>query len=659
MVSAVYLWRWLIDFKWRNANSFYNINRNIKEYHTLYLLLNHYKTLGVFYEEEMVKSLKELIKKSDTFSNPPFIRYLAYSMLGKIEFEKGLFPVALTHFREALNNFYQLDYQDPEEEARLYAWIGLSSFKLGKYKEAEEYFTKAINVLEGFSDKKPVIGEIRVLLADALYFTNPSEAIQEAELAHEILKTYLSPFFVVNAIKLSAGLIARNYTEEGYSVLSEAVNRYPEITKLLNINFVKTLKFVENNAKKVIIYKEPETLNSLKDAFLGYEGLKGMYYVFRKVVKPEIEPNRLLMFNSKIVSSLKKPDKAEELIQLKNNFIEKSESIGLQTLGDYPIYKISEKIKQLINLFGEVGILSFYDAVNPNEFRVSFYWSDGNYESIITRMMNIDEEALDLVNLKSEQASEKLTNYLPNDVLDKIQSIKKDGLIIVSPSLQLFALPWDLLPTNDPDFPYLGLKNYLTIVPTIQEIRFWEKEVKPYNKKLYYSQFEGLPRGLGKEISNHLKDLGYWKHKNFSKDLASELSANVEIFLYIGNTIESLDGDIFIKVGREYYSILDIEKIKMRGNVAILGTPCGSETIIDEFGAHNLMISMILSGFRSAVGCLSPPRDLNRFVHFLVLLLKGDGFYLYERVRNAKLKMYLSGERWWVYQLYGNPIVVI
>ncbi|MGQ4892288.1 MAG: tetratricopeptide repeat protein [Candidatus Njordarchaeia archaeon] len=657
----MYLWRWLSDFKWRSSNLLINLGKVGGEYEILHLLLSHHQNLGRLYENELIKRLKNIIQNADDFPHADLIKYLGFALLGKIEFEKNLLPVALNHFEEAYKNFQKLDFKDPDEEARLKAWIGLVAFKLGDYKKAQIFFTSAIRHLEekGRETKKPIIGELKALLADALFFSSPNEAIQESEYAHEILKEYISPFLISNAIKLGTGLIVRGYIDDGYSVIREGLEKIPEVVKMMNISFIKTLKFLEGNSKKAIFYIEPKNESSMKNLLISFEALKGIYYTFRRIVKPNIDSRRLLTFNSKIVSLIRKMNKLEEIMSLKNSFLNKTEMIGIFTISDYPIYTIEQKINQLSKTFGEVSILSFIANEKPQEYRITLYRNNGLGEKIISKVVEIDDGILESRYMAQEEASSFIANYIPLEVLNEISNIEKDTLMIISPTKNLFSVPWELIPYQSKEMPYLGLSLATVFIPSLMDITFWEREVHPSSNKKFYIETDKERRGVSKKVENILQKIGYWRNDKLERDLIRDLTAEVSIFIYMNKTLETPDGDMFIKIGKSYLSALDLERMKFRGNLAILDAPCCLESFIDDYGAHNLTISLILSGFKSVIGYLGEGSDDKKFADFLEKLVLNEKQFLFEGMLYAKRELFNNNKQWWHYTYFGNPMIIL
>ncbi len=655
----MYLWKWLSNFKWRTSDIVISTGKLGGEYEIFRLLLTYHQGLGKLYEDELIKRLKDLIKNADNMSNPGLLKYLGYALLGKIEFEKNLLPLALNHFEEAFKNYVALGYNDPDEEARLHAWIGLTSFKLGDYHKARENFRKALFKLEGKKDKKPIIGELKALLADALFFVSPNEAIQESESAHEILKDYISPFLISNAVKLGTGLIVRNYIEDGYSVIREAVEKIPEVSKLLNKGFIKTLKFLEMNAKKSIFYLEPATQHGIKNMLISLEALKGIYYIYRKIVKPNIDTPRLLMFNSKIVSNLKKAKKVEEFIRLKNNFVDKTEMLGIYSISDYPIYGVEQKLGQLEKQFGEIAVLSFISNIKTQEYRITLYKRNGIIETIVTDVVEIDDGILESRDMTGEEASSFLADYMPTSIIDALASLSENSLLLISPDGNLFSVPWELLPYPSREFPHIGLALNTVYVSSIMDITFWAANSRRPTHRSFYIRSERNMRQIAKKLNNLLNEIGYWKVKKIIGDPSYDLSAEVPIFIYLGELKETSDGDLYMNLGGAYFSILDIEKIKLRGHLAILSAPCSLESIIDEFGAHNMTISFYLSGFKSVIGNISKEINENELYLFIENVLKGRSIHLIENILQAKKMMYQKGIKWWSYVLMGNPTIAI
>jgi len=621
--------------------------------------MNFPNTIGKFYESELIEKIKDLIKRAESRDDSDILKYFGYALLGKIEFERNIFPVALTHFEEALKYYEKIESSDTEEKARLFAWIGLTSFKLGNYEKAINFFSKAIEILSKKDNRSPIIGELKALLADALFFKTPEEAIVEAEYAHELLKENPSPFLLSNAVKLGTGLIVRNYVDEGYKIILEAVERIPDIVRYLNMGFIKTLKILEGNAKKSIFYIEPYEEKVIKNMIFSLEGLKSVYYTYNRMVKLKIDPNRLLLLNSKIVSSMKNIKKLEETLAIKNEFMNRIEMAGVFSINDYPIYRLEEKIDHLINNFGTVAILSFIDSEKPYEYRLFLYITNRITETIKTSLIEIDDSILESRNCDAYEASKIISKYIPTDILDDLSNLEEGSLVIISPSKMLYEVPWELIPYNSKTYPYLGLATHVTYVASLYDITFWERESFLEAKRKYLVQVSNQRKKIEKKVVKILQNLGYWPYNQVEKDLRRDLSTDVSILYYANKAIEVVDGDTYISIGKTFLSSLDIERIKFRGRIAILDSPNVMNTLVDNVGAHNLPISFILSGFRSVIAFLGNNEDTKLSINFMENLAYNRHRGLIRRLLFAKKILFEEDLEWWRYIHFGNPITVL
>ena len=614
--------------------------------------------LNIFYQDDLENALREIIRDAERSPQQDLIRYIAFTLLGKINFEKGLMPIAYNHFKEALKHLRNTRYEDKEEEARLKAWLGLISLKIGEFKEAVNLLREAIGMVELLFGRGELLGELKVLLADALYFVDSNEAVQVAEDAHEILKQFATPLYLSNALKLTAALAARRFNNEAASILREAFDKYSRLLFTFNASFVRTLKAIENNSKRMIFYIDPTLEEALIDLIIGLEGLKGAYYLYRKATRLEVSSSKLLNINKSIVKALLKGKSPDDLFNSKRRHLEMMEDKVVLGAKPRPIYSINSILENLLDTFNHVAILSFIEGDESHIYRISLLELPDRI--VKTKIIEIGDEILEAQDLPPKLASVKIEKAIPRDFLSALSRLKDKDLLIVSVDGKLSSVPWDLIPANEyGELKYLGLITNVVYVPTLHEMSFWDRKREPRFERSFYIASKKLNKKQLNELELVISECGFSPIKNIGNIIGKSFDLKVDLMVLCDEGIESPDDDIYFKLDRNYISMMDLEKVAFKGDLAIVCTNGSLQSTKDEVGIHNPTLSFLMSGYKAALGYIGSTIDTAFFFDFLIDFFREESEPVYKKIFKTKHKANNKNRDWWRFQLYGNPLVKI
>ncbi len=648
------IWQWLSKIGEDHRRLLLNSSMQ-GDQRSVWFLLKHVESF-VTSRKELEKIAKKILKKIKEDENLA-VKALAHEVLGKIFFEKGIFSAAEAQFKEAYDALKKIDALERSEAAlKLLTWLGLTSLRLGKYREAENFLERVIMLLRERYGENTIVGEIMSLYADAITYRDPEEAINIYESAHNILVKSPGPFLLSNAVKLSSALFFRRYTNEAATILGESFKDLLKITKWLNIEIIKSMRILYNKTLgKAITHIDLSYVSDLWSLSIGLEGIKGLYFEYKAAIKPIVNLASLEEVNKKILRAAQTRNLSllDALINGKETKIRLYSSNFLLKSTDIINRSLAFAFDRLYRKFGTVNLLLFHKTQNPEEYVVILLRYPK--KSGIIKKIIVSEDLIKSVPENPQEGSKKIKEILPEDILEEIS--RMEGILLISPSDLLHEVTWEILPYNNQRWPYISLNIPVVRISSMFELLRWNFGNRVYSYgKLALIQHNRERKKEGIFVSNELKKKGLRVIRNIGDSIFLVLGEYISVLHYIDKIIETPNGNIFIKLGDFPLSIRDIEILNIRGGIAILNVSNSIASIIDEFGYHNLPIAFNISGFSSSIA-INGSIDVKKSNLLPLLYYLNNGEEIWYHLLNIRRNLYDSNSSYWYkYVLYGNPL---
>ena len=669
----MHIWRWLSRMSSTQKSAFIRSSlRGVNE-HEVAFLINYMDTeayLTRFADIEMVA--KNILRRAEEVEDN-FLKSVAHEALGRVFFEKGMFPAALAQFEDALSNYLSTGIKNPDYDetcAKLNAWIGLSALRTGDYKRSASAFRNAIDILLRLDKNRSILGELKALLGDALSYVSPEEAVQEFEEAHELMKESPSPLFISNGMKLFASLVFRKYYNEAASILSDISENLLRAISGMNLTVYQSFRKIYRNAfVKALKFINIENPRTIQDFLYGVEGIKGIYFIFRYFLKPIFKLKDLENYNQAIIiaSKLNNPRYLEDMLERKKRLLRMYDVGGLSPYKLRNLYGFASKTIRFDALiqrarlgFRNILILSFTKLNVPNQYLLIALEYPLGAIALVKRL-NIDvEEILASKEQGIEGMIKELQYLLPQEIIERLNEYDENDLVIVSPDGILHEVPWEAIPLNG-EYPFLSLATNVLRVPTLHQLIFWN------TTNLYYSSEKIAILEIPKErdklrhaVRKYLKKRGYRVFSGLSDSIRLMMSEYVDFLYYAVEPFSISADEQFLRFGNSFLAITDIEKLDLSGGIVVLDLSNSVDIIEDEIGYHSAPIAFQIAGFRSILtinGKLSE-KDRDYFINSLVEDQYAN--IITEWLLAFRRKLFTSNKNWW-YQivLYGDPHIRI
>jgi len=610
---------------------------------------------------------KHVLKRADKLGDY-FTKALAHKVLGRLFFEKGMFTSALAQFERALNSYEEVLETDKQDEfsAKLHAWIGLCALRTSEFEKAVNAFKTALSFLEKNGGNRFVIGELKALLGDALSFINPENALSEFEEAHELMKNSPSVLFISNGLKLFSALVFRKYHREAASILSEVGENIIKAIKGMNLTVYQSIKKIYKGPfLKALSLINLKGNREIKGLFSGVEGVKGIYFLFRFFLKPLIKIKDLTTYNQAILiaSRLMNQDYIDEVIARKNKFLRVYDTGNLSSYklkNKYGFTRLSVSLDTLVQIirkrFRKVMMISLTKLNNPQEYLLLS--TEYPISTTIMKRIKLDVDDIIYYGKKSKEINESVSALLPVDLESSLLNYTEQDIVLFSVNDILYQLPWEALFVGE---SRLGLKTNIVRVPTLYQLALW-------NQDYYHFKLEKIAiielmkqKKLIKNLVNILRKRRYRVY--LSENINANYLTNEHInLLIVANYLQDMLGDeIFIRMGNAFLSVKDIEKLDISGDLVVIIAPYAMEVSDDTVSNHNLPMSFLMSGFKSALVINSDLsiRDQEILINEINNITSKNS-YVANIALELRRKIYSYGKNWWQnVSLSGSPLVSI
>ena len=556
----------------------------------------------------------------------------AYEAMGRIFFIRGFLVPAASQFREAIKLLRILKKKKKINErdykiilAKLLSWLGLCYLNVGKFKNSAKVFGKAIKLLEELEYNKPIIGELKSLRGDALSFFDTEEALNEVEIAHEILLKHPSIILLTNAIKLFAALLVRNYKADALDILAEAFDKMlmPEILEDLSLSFYKNYqKLLRKIYYKVLkgLDLSFESDELTKKFIFGTEGAKGLYFIFRYFLKPVIHPKNLLAVNKTILiaEQLKLGGFRflDEIMNKKEKIMESFERAyylkfreGGTSFYLSKAYSMHDKVLEtalndLAKHYKKVALLSFERISEENIFILSFF--DLTLGKSFFKKIKIEPNEVEEI-IEMEDAikrSEMIVNMLNIEpLIGYLSEFGDDDLLIISPIDFIHKIPFEAIFLGNGKF--LGSSTNISRVPTLYLVPIWtilhNKLLRTFStRKRKHIILDISFKNERKAILNILNKL--------KKEIRLKISQSIPLMrvgfanvYHISSDYSQLIDGVYSVISGQIFNPLDIEKISLPYEIVILNIPSAVEIQEFKYGYTNFAIAFLIAGVQSVI----------------------------------------------------------
>ncbi|MHA1589265.1 MAG: hypothetical protein ACTSVA_01515 [Candidatus Njordarchaeales archaeon] len=615
--------------------------------------------------ENITRELLREIEDTDKWA----IKSIVHEALGRIFFEKGLYAAALYQFEEALKNLKKAFKKegrtvDDEALAKIYAWIGLCSLKTNEFRKAVDAFSESIKILKKRNPNIPILGELHALYADALSFVSPNEALEEFELAHELLLRNPSPIFISNAMKLFAALVFRKHFEEAASILSDLAYKALSSMKGMNIGIYESFQKVMRNtylkALRIVEAGRPIVIEKL---LLGVEAIKGLYFLFRSFLKPALSFREVESINTTILAAVKLGNiKLYESLMNKKEYLDRLRDFtGLSSFRLRMVNQdaFARNLEALRTKYKDVLVISLTKLLKSREYLFISHAFFHKEFDLVTKVF-IDDSFLELRHEEPNVISKELAHIIPIRLLEQFSKIDKNWLVILSLDGSLHEIPWELIPTNTAKESFLALRCPVTRVVSLQQIITWSFN---YPKKHGNIALMELPPDRDDEnrlVRSMLRRIGYRVYSNIRDGFNMLTTESIGVLYYGREPIRTLDDQPIIKLGNLILMIHDIERLDLLGRLAILNIDNGVEIVEDNIGYHSLPIAFNMAGFESVIATLAE-------IDYKSKLLLPKIIFGFQNPKDIGYRLYMlrkilynaDNPVWYRYVLYGSPLTVI